>query len=181
MTETDRRFIAYEYTSVQAKADQESLFKDIYRSLGWTCEAVERPSAITGTVTLRLKRDRAVPNRTALAKLQRQAENTLEGIENLRRSKTSKASITSLSVGVLGAAAFAGSVFCYLSGIWVPFVLLGIAGLVAWVLPYFVFIQIKATRTATVNEEIERHYDQLYATCEQAAALTGRGAEESNQ
>ncbi|MDR1449384.1 MAG: hypothetical protein LBI84_04150 [Propionibacteriaceae bacterium] len=167
----DTRFVAYEYTAIPAKAEQESLIKDAYRSFGWACESVDRSSLPAGAVTLRLKRDRAVPNKIALAKLQRQLENALEAIANLERSKTAKASITALSVGLLGSAALAGSVFCFLSGIWPPFTVLGVVGLVGWALPYFLYTNIRVKHTAAANAEIDRQYDQFYATCEQAAAL----------
>ncbi|MDR1387274.1 MAG: hypothetical protein LBJ44_06730 [Propionibacteriaceae bacterium] len=169
----DDRFIAYEYAIVPARANQESLLRDVYRSLGWACEAVDRPTWPNGNVSLRLKRDRAILNKPALSKLQRQLETTLETIDHLSRSKTSKASITALTVGICGTAALAGSVFCYLSALWPLFIVLGLIGLIGWVLPYFAFNQIKAAQTATANEEIERQYDQLYAICHQAAALAG--------
>ncbi|MDR0848204.1 MAG: hypothetical protein LBN10_04040 [Propionibacteriaceae bacterium] len=171
-TDTDTRFVAYEYAAVPASAEQESLLKDAYRNFGWTCEAVDRTGLTTGTVTLRLKRDRAVPNKTTLAKLQRSLENTLEAIDNLERSKSTKASIVAFTVGILGSAALAGSVFCFMASLWVPFVILGIVGLVGWALPYFLYTSIRTKRAAIVNAEIDRQYDQLYATCEQAAALT---------
>jgi hypothetical protein len=171
ITGADTRFVAYDYTAVLANAEQESLLKDAYRNFGWMCEAVDRSSLPTGTVTLRLKRDRAVPNKTALAKLQRQLENTLEAIDNLERSKTTKASIVACTVGILGSAALAGSVFCFMAEIWVPFVALGVIGLVGWALPYFLHTSIRAKRSTAVNAEIDRQYDQLYATCEQAAVL----------
>lgn len=172
MTETDTRFVAYEYTAINASADQESMLKDAYRNFGWTCEAVDRSTLPGGSVTLRLKRDRAVPNRPALANLQRQLENGVEAISNLERSKTTKAFVVAFTVGILGSAALAGSVFCFLASFWVPFVFLGIVGLVGWALPYFLFNNIRAARSAAVNQEIDRQYDQLYATCEQAAAIT---------
>jgi hypothetical protein len=173
MTGTDKRFVAYEYAAVRASADQESLLKDAYRSFGWTCEAVDRPSLPAGVVTLRLKRDRAVPNKAALAKLQRQFENTLDAIGGLERSKTAGASAAAFTVGILGSAALAGSVFCFMAGVWVPFVLLGLIGLVGWTMPYFLYTTIRARRSAIANAEIDLQYDQLYAICEQAANLIG--------
>jgi hypothetical protein len=171
MTEPDTRFVAYEYTTINASADEESMLRDAYHNFGWTCEAVDRPTFPIGYVTLRLKRDRAVPNRPALANLQRQLENGLESIANLERSKSIKASIVAYTVGIVGSAALAGSVFCFIGGVWVPFVALGVVGLVGWVLPYFLFSNIKAARTAAANQEIDRQFDQLYAICEQAASI----------
>jgi hypothetical protein len=168
----DTRFVAYEYKAVSASIEQESLLKDAYRSFGWTCEAVDRATLPLGTITLRLKRDRAVPNKTELAKLQRTAENALEAIGNLERSKTTKASIVAFTTGILGSAALAGSVFCYLGGAWVPFAALGIVGLVGWALPYHLYTSIRTQRSTVANTEIDRQFDQVYAACEQAAALT---------
>jgi hypothetical protein len=171
MPGTDTRFVAYEYTAIKASADQESLLKDAYRSFGWTCEAVDRPTYPGAGITLRLKRDRSVPNKPALSKLQRQFENTLEAIANLERSKSTKASIVALTVGIVGSAALAGSVFCFMASLWIPFVFLGVVGLIGWALPYFLFNSVKASKTASANQEIDRQYDQLYEICEQASAL----------
>jgi hypothetical protein len=171
MTVPDTRFVAYEYMTVDADPTQESLFKDAYRSFGWTIENVERPRWPGAPVTLHLKRDRAVPNKTTLAKAQRQFTTTIETIDHLQRSKTNKASIVAFTTGILGSAALAGSVAFYLSSTWVPFVLLGAVGLVGWALPYFLYNKTRASTAAVVNQEIDRQFDQLYAICEQASAL----------
>ncbi|MDR2252556.1 MAG: hypothetical protein LBD97_01620 [Bifidobacteriaceae bacterium] len=168
----DNRFVAYEYTTVEVRPDQESLYRDAYRSFGWATEAVDRPAGPVGGVRLHLKRDRRIPNKHALVKLQRQFDTTAEAIGHLERSKTSTASIAAFTVGLAGSAALAGSVFCYMASSWVPFVGLGLIGLVGWALPYFMFNNIKARKTGTVNPEIERQHDTLYDICEQAAALS---------
>jgi hypothetical protein len=168
----DKRFVAYEYTTVAIRSDQEPLFRDAYSSFGWVTEKVDRPAASISTARLHLKRDRRIPNKAALAKLQRQFENAVEAVGHLERSKTAKAFVVAFTIGLVGTAALAGSVFCFLAAAWVPSILLGVIGLAGWAAPYFAYLRVTARWTEAVTPDIDRHYEAIYAICEQAAALT---------
>jgi hypothetical protein len=168
----DKRFVAYEYTTVSIRSDHESLHRDAYSSFGWVTEKVDRPAGSIHTVRLHLKRDRRIPNKAALAKLQRRFENAVEAIGHLERSKTSKAFAVAFTIGLVGSAALAGSVFCWLAAAWVPSILLGMVGLAGWALPYFVFARVTARWTEAVTPDIDQQYEAIYSICEQADALT---------
>lgn len=62
-------------------------------------------------MTLRLKRDRKIVNKTELTRLQRNFEACVREIQSLENSKTSKATIWALAAGVIGTAFIACSTF----------------------------------------------------------------------
>jgi hypothetical protein len=117
-------------------------------------------------VTLELKRDRRIRNRPVVAELQRTAEEALASIERLERSKTATA--VAYSVGLAGAAFFAGAVFSLNAGLVPLFLFLGFHGLLFWAAPYFLHTRLRNRRTAKVAPLIDREYEVLHATAERA-------------
>ena len=68
----ERDFVTYEYKTVSVKAQDQSRAADLYEAFGWEITASE--PAVAGGVTLSLKRDRKLPHRAELNRLERQAE-----------------------------------------------------------------------------------------------------------
>lgn len=170
---TDARpgFVAYEYTTARVRREHENLHRDVYGCFGWQVETQPGVVSPTGTVTLRLKRDRAVANRTVLAELQRRCLTALGAIEDLERSRTSGPTGVALAIGLVGSGFLAGSVFSFEASLWVPFVLCGVLGLTGWALAYPVYSSRRARRAAEVAPLIEKEYDTISTACEQAAGL----------
>ena len=159
----------YEYRTVTAPQQRLGLVRDTYSSFGWTDEG--SATSPTGIVTLNLKRDRHIKNRAMIDELQRKVETALAGIDRLESSKTTKASITAFTVGILGAGALAGSVLGFQAGAWVWFVLLGIVGLACWAVPYFAYRRILRETTARVTPAVNQQLDEVYEACEYAQQL----------
>ena len=92
-------------------------------------------------MTLRLKRDRKIVNKTELTRLQRNFEACVREIQSLENSKTSKATIWALAAGVIGTAFIACSTFAVTAD--PPKILLciifAIPGFLGWILPYFLY------------------------------------------
>lgn len=174
-------FTAYEYASVRAPRDLESLYQDTYRGFGWTVESTEladpiRPLPLTPaiqptTITLKLKRDRNIRNRQMVQTLQRKAEVSLSTIARLEKSKTSRAIALAVSIGVVGAGFLAGSIFLMNGGLLALSIVLGVIGLIGWAGGFLAYLGVKARRTATVIPLIDREFDALYETADQAARL----------
>lgn len=174
-------FTAYEYASVRAPRDLESLYQDTYRGFGWSVEATELsdpirmlplvPAVRPAGATLKLKRDRGIRNRQMVQTLQRKAEGSLAAIARLEKSKTSRAMMLAVTVGLVGAAFLAGSVFLMNGGALVLSIVLGVVGLCGWVGGFLAYVGVKARRTATVTPLIDREFEALYETSEQAARL----------
>jgi hypothetical protein len=67
----------YEYATIRAERDLESLYRDTYVSFGWTVEGYGQALPSTGAVNLKLKRPRHLKNRPEVVQLQRKAEQAL--------------------------------------------------------------------------------------------------------
>ncbi|MFT4051198.1 MAG: hypothetical protein QM677_02985 [Microbacterium sp.] len=178
---TDRPtgFAANEYASVRAPRDLEPLYQDTYRSFGWTVDSTEvagpirafTPGIRPTAVTLKLKRDRNIRNRQLVQTLQRKAEGSLSAIARLEKSKTTRAFAVAVTIGIFGAAFLAGSVFLMNGGMLAVSIVLGAIGLIGWVGGFLAYHGVMARRTAAVAPLIDREFDALYETTEQATRL----------
>lgn len=176
-------YVAYEYLTVQAGRDLESLYADTYRSFGWIVESASTGVLNAGagilngnrpgvnTVTLRLKRDRRIRNRSLINELQRKAENALAEIQTLERSRTTTAVATALGIGIVGSAFLAGSIFAIEANLWLLSIPLGAIGLLGWLAGYLAHGRVKAKKTAQTAPLIDEQYELVYEASEQAARL----------
>ena len=84
-------FVAYEYMSINVRADKEPLYVDCYENFGWELinntalvdsEDYYINNSINGSrqINLKFKRDRKIKNKLELMKLQRKMESSLEEI-----------------------------------------------------------------------------------------------------
>jgi len=164
-------FIGYEYKDVTVDRDKEGVFTDGYTNFGWTLEGTSRSAIGIPTVNIKLKRDRKIQNKVELTRLQRQFESNVKEIEKLEQSKTTAANITAFTIGIVGTACLAGSVFSFLAGMIPLFIVLAVPGLIGWTLPYFCFIRSREKRIAAITPLIEQRYDSIYEVCEKAHGL----------
>lgn len=164
-------FIGYEYKEVTVNRSMESAYADGYANFGWTLEDTSTPMQGVGSITMKFKRDRKIRNKAELGRLQRQFESCAGQIESLERSKGSGAMIAAFSIGLVGTAFMAGTVFSYLAGMLPLCILLAVPAFIGWILPYFCFLNIRTKRTDKVAPLIDRKYDEMYEVCEKAHAL----------
>lgn len=188
MEKNSKRYIGYEYMEVRADSSRASMYIDAYGSFGWEQDEnlnipyrqnvygkTDLPQE-AGSVFLRFKRDRKIMNKAELTRLQRNFEDCMNQIETLEKSKTNKAKIVSISMGVVGTMFMAGSTFAVVASppiIWLC-VLLAIPGFAGWILPYFFYRRIVSKRTNIVNPLIEDKYDEIYEICEKGSRLLGK-------
>ena len=170
---TQPNFISYEYKERTVRSDKASFYLDCYESFGWKPDESFPPQESGGSVTLRLKRDRRLVNKTELTRLQRNFEADMEEIAALERSKTSTASIWALSIALLGTAFMAGSVFAVTAA--PPHVLLcillAVPGFAGWAAPYFVYRKVREKKTQQVTPFIEEKMEEIYSMCEKGQSL----------
>ena len=188
MERNSEHYVGYEYMEVKAEGSRASMYMDAYRSFGWEpdenlnagyhqnpCQShVGRQKE--GTVLLRFKRDRKLVNKTELTRLQRNFEDCMHQIDVLEKSKTSKGTMVSISIGIVGTIFMAGSTFAVTASppvIWLC-ILLAIPGFAGWILPYFCYKAIVLKRIKTVNPLIEEKYDEVYEICEKGSRLLGK-------
>ncbi|MFT4306072.1 MAG: hypothetical protein QM604_04185 [Microbacterium sp.] len=174
-------YVAYEYVSVRAPRDLESLYQDTYRGFGWVVEGTEvadpiRPLPLTpairpSSVTLRLKRDRGIRNRQLVQELQRKAEKSLAAIARMERSKTSSAIAAAIGFGIVGAALLAGAMFSMNAALLALSIVLGAVGLLLWLGGFLAYGVVRGRRVTRVSPLIDREHDVLYETAGQASRL----------
>lgn len=160
-------YVAYEYKEIEAKGERAALLMDCYQSLGWEVERENFPGKIM------LRRSRKIVNKAELTRLQRNMEACIAEIDTLQKTKTSKASIISLVIGLIGTAFMAGSVFAVTSTppvIWLC-ILLAVPAFALWALAPILYPRMVANRTKVVNELIEQKYDEIHTTCEKGSGL----------
>lgn len=112
-------------------------------------------------------------NKAELTRLQRNMEACVAEIDAMQKGKTTKASIVSLVLGLIGTAFMAGSVFAVTATppiIWLC-ILLAVPAFTLWALAPILYPRMVAKRTKTVNELIEQKYDEIYAICEKGSKL----------
>lgn len=118
-----------------------------------------------------MKRDRRLAQREQVTELQRRCEAALRDIDKLERSKSSKARIAAFTLGVVGCAFMALSVFSYLAGNLVAMTVFAVPGFLCWAAPYFVHRELLASSERSLAPRIDAQYDIVYGTSEQAATL----------
>ena len=166
-------FVAYEYKTITAPRELESIYLDGFQNFGWEPDGNVPFFSSRGTsiVMLKFKRNRNIKNKGELARLERQFENGIQEIEILEKSKTSLASIAAFTIGLIGSAFMAGAVFSYQAGMLPLMVILAIPGFLGWLFPYFCYTGIKAKRTQSTGPLIDKQYDTVYDLCEKAHAI----------
>lgn len=174
ITKNESHFIGYEYKDVTVKRDMEPLYADGYANFGWELEGVSAPLQNMGSVTIKFKRDRKIRNKAEITRLQRQFDSCVAEIGRLEFSKTAAASVAAFTVGIIGTAFMAGSVFANLAGLLPLSVILAIPGFAGWVIPYFCYRTIQKKKSAKVAPLIENKYDEIYEVCEKANGLLAK-------
>lgn len=178
-----RKYMAYDYKEVEVQEEKYSFFADSYECFGWEMDenviGTERsnpysPNTVHGNKRkLYLKRDRKIMNKAELTRLQRNFEACVQEVEALERSKTAKASIWALTVGVIGTAFMAGSVFAVTAA--TPKILLcvilAIPAFLGWITPYFLYKKMTAENMKKLLPLIEDKYDEIYELCEKGSKL----------
>lgn len=166
-------FTSYEYKELNVKEDLASFYLDCYENFGWQQDEKFSPQENGGRTILKLKRNRKIVNKVELTRLQRHFEANMEEIFTLENSKTTLAITVSLSIGILGTACMAGSVFAITAEppiVWLC-ILLAIPAFAGWIMPYFIYKKVKEEKTKQVTPYIEAKYDEIYEICEKGHSL----------
>lgn len=162
-------YVGYDYKEVSTLREYMSMYIDGYKSFGW----IPDENLSQRGASIKLKRDRKIINKVELTRLERNFEACMSEIESLERAKTSVAAIYSLSIGVIGAAFMAGSVFAVTHEppvIWLT-VLLAIPGIIGWVLPSLLYKTFVGRSVKKLTPLIEAKYDEIYEVCEKGNKL----------
>ena len=171
MANPEHGFVGFEYLEVSAKRSMESMYVDGYHNFGWKFEGASAQEAGSGAVRLKFKRDRRIPRKAELTRLQRQFEACAHEIETLQRSRTTTASIAAFSIGLVGTAFLGGAMFAYLAEMLPLMVVLAIPGFLGCIVPYFCYQKLCRKREAQIAPLIDQKNDEIDSVCEQGCRL----------
>ena len=97
----------------------------------------------------------------------------MKEISVLEGRKTSTASMRALTIGLIGTAFMAGSVFAVTAQppiIWLC-IILAVPAFICWLLPVFVYKKLLEKSSEQINPLIEAKYDEIYEICEKGNKL----------
>lgn len=166
-------FVGYEYKEVTAASDKLSLCLDCYENFGWLAEDTAPGRCVHGGVTVTLRRDRRIVNKAELTRLQRNFEACMEEIRALERAKVTGARVWALTVGIIGTALMACSVFAVTGR---PpdipaCILFAVPAFLCWGAAPLGCKRRAARKTERINPIIEGKYEEIYALCERGHRL----------
>lgn len=182
--EAEKNYVGYDYMELTADEGEVPFLLDSYEAFGWELDEYvshyrelshrHTPNIAHGKVTLPLKRDRKMVNKTELTRLQRNFEACVRELEILEKSKTSKATALALMIGFIGTVFMAGSVFAIVAEPphVVLCILLAIPAFIGWLMPYFVYRKTVLQESARIDALIEQKYDEIHAICERGSKLS---------
>ena len=166
-------FVGYEYKEIQTDQEKASMYIDSYSNFGWVLDDNIQPSNFMRKVSIKLKRDRKILNKTELTRLQQHFDSCMNEIDVMEKSKTDSATMWSIIIGVLGTSFMAGSVFAVVAtpSMILLCILLAIPAFIGWILPYFVFKKVTQKRVEKITPLIEQKYEEIYKICEKGNKL----------
>lgn len=197
----ETKYIAYEYKNVKVPNELESLWVDSLANYGWELDGnkpatVKRApgplwvliaplSLLPGTpfakmlkdhdsetdTQLTFKRDKNIPNKERLDRLQAQFEHCAKGLVSLENSKKSSASTVGYLVGIIGTVFMGLAMFAYLASMMALCVVLAVPGFACWILSYVAFRGMKNSCEKKVAPTIEDQYETIHGLCKSANDL----------
>lgn len=174
-----KNYIGYEYKEIIADSSRVSFLLDGYENFGWEIdgniqERIGSPGAASGhKVTVHLRRNRKIINKTELTRLQRNFEACVNEIDVLEKAKTSAATMYAIILGIFGTAFMAGATFAVTAQPphYILCILFAIPGFLGWIFPYFLYKKKAAKQAEKMTPLIEAKYDEIYEICEKGSKL----------
>ncbi|GAB3276118.1 hypothetical protein [Kineosporia babensis] len=170
--QADQSATEYEYATVQAPRRLEWVYRDAYRHLGWVLDAFDPEGCRNpALVTLRFRRDLALPGRELVAGLQRDSDRALAVIAARERVRTSLVQSSTVLSGIVGAGLVAGAALTLDDGDLLTPVLLVALGVVVWLIGVIGRRHLAEIAAARFGLGIEKEYAEVLRCSEQATLL----------
>lgn len=166
-------YIGYDYRVITVEKNQISAYVDGYECFGWLLTDHHSETQGSMKTELKFKRNRKIINKAELTRLQKHFEDCMEQIAELEKSKNRLGMIAALTLGIVGCAFMAGSVFAITGEPpqVVLCILLAVPGFIGWILPYFLYRWAANKKAEQVNPMIEKKQDEVYEICEKGHKL----------
>ncbi len=160
----EKDFVSYEYMTKQVKANEQTKIMDMYEAFGW--EATSTTSTINGNLNISFRRNRKQNHKQELNKLQRQAEEMNNIINQLNCAKTSFANIFAYSFGIIAALILGGGMSMVMTiknniPVMIGGIILGILGIILCGVNYFIYKKIVEKKTKNILPTIDENEEKL--------------------
>lgn len=175
--EKEKEVITYDYKTISAKREMETMTIDAYENLGWEFVGSSVSGRAIFHVNLSFKRDRKIANKQNLLKLQEKVDSTLQNIEVLQNKKKTVGGTPALSTGISGALVFGGgmsmvmtlgiSAGAVVSGWLAGGIILGVVGIGVALFAWPIYKRVRKNGLAKIEPMLENEYNRLADFCEQ--------------
>ena len=170
--------VVYEYTSINVRNELEPMYVDCYEHFGWIHIKNEEKKDYyinndvnLDIVTIKFKRDRAIPNKDELNELQKKCEKAFLKINKLEKEPMAWAISYALIIGLIGVLFGVVSVFSILASNWFIGTISAVVAVIGFIFPYFVYIRVKGNKIAENKSKIALEQDLIFAIFEQAKKI----------
>ena len=161
--EEKKNLVVYDYITKEVSTKEEAMYLDCIETFGWELVSKERGFLYT---ILNFRRDRKLKTNIELKNLQRDFEEEIDAIKRLETDKTKMASVTSLTIGTIGALILGGGMsLSMLNPTNIPLLAVGIAigvvGIVVLAVAYPIYMKKVKKSVKRVSSLIEEKYDKI--------------------
>lgn len=168
-----KEYIGYEYKEITVEQEKASRYLDGLKNFGWESDDNFQIVSEKGKITLHLKRDRKILNKTELTRLQNHFEADMKEIEEMEGRISIVPTILSVGVAVAGTAFMTGSTFAVthqppMIGL---SILLAIPGFAGWIAPVFLYKKVKAKKRRKMQPYLEQKFEELHRICQKGNSL----------
>lgn len=173
-------YVIYEYTSINVKSELEPMYIDCYENFGWIPinnngkrDYYINVNPNLDIVNIKFKRNRKIKSKEELKKLQEECEKAFLNINKLEKQPQSIATMYALIIAFIATIFMAISVFAITGEkiVWIPAILGGIIGVIGWIIPYFVYRNVREQKLIENKIKIEEQQEIIYNTCERARKI----------
>lgn len=168
-----KEYIGYEYKEISVDQQKASRYLDGLKNFGWENDDNFHMISEKGRITLHLKRDRKILNKTELTRLQKHFEADMKEIEIMERNVSRFPTILSITTALIGTAFMTGSTFAVthqpqMTGFTI---LLAVPGFIGWISPAFFYKRIKNKKRREIQPYLEQKFEELHQICEKGKNL----------
>lgn len=172
--EKGKNHLAYEYMSKTVKAADQTRISDLCEAFGW--EATDAETSPLGVTTISFRRNRKIPHRSELVRLERKADSIWDTLGRLDKSKRKGASLFAYVFGCFAVLIFGAGLSLTMrmpesAPALVGGIVLGLAGILLGGLNLMLFRRLVDKKTREVNPVMEDMEEKLAVVCEQAHGL----------
>lgn len=170
----DKNFVVYEYKTVTVAAKDRAKETDLAEAIGW--EVVDANKAIGDNYALTFRRDRKIPHRAELSRLEKRARDASDTLKVLEKSKTRTATAFGWIFGIASTLIAGGgmSLVMKAEGVVAKMaagIILAIAGIALCCVNYPIYNKIALKKAKEVTPSIDAGEEALANILEQGNDL----------